>query len=302
MRVGFITQLLWPRYGDFWVRLVEGVGAEARFPDSGRVLEHLPDNRLVDVPGAVFRLAVAQALSLQDTDLIVAPDLNFGTEVARGSGQDAFIASFPEALSSRFSGLPPIVAVPATLLDLETRAVEFLLTLSRDAAQVRRVWERNRALAVPPRYAEPRWTVHPFETVGVVGQPWLLSEALVARLQGETGHTVSQHRLEPQTLREEGWRAEPRLVPTDAEVLGAARLLGRRAAVARLRFVADASSSADAWLAAQVTKLTHKPLSVTYLQDVLSAEEFGTFLPAHTDSGIATRKPKRDSPPPYRNS
>ncbi|CAN5906432.1 hypothetical protein BH24DEI2_BH24DEI2_09230 [soil metagenome] len=280
MRVGFITQLLWPRYGDFWVRLVEGVGAEARFPDPNRVLEQLADNRLTDVPGAVFRLAVAQALSLQETDLIVAPDLNFGTEVARGSGQDAFVASFPEALSNRFGGLPPVVGVPATLSGLETRAVEFLLALSRDAAQVRRVWERTRALAVPPRYPEPRWTVPPLETVGVVGQPWLLSDALVARLQGDTGHTVSQHRLEPQTLREEGWRAEPRLVPTDAEVLGAARLLGRRAAVTRLRFVADAGSGADAWLASQVTKLVHKPLSVTYLQDVLSADELGTLLSA----------------------
>ena len=261
------------------MRLVEGVGAEARFPNNDRVLGHLAEDRLAEVPGAAFRLAVAQALSLQDTDLVVAPDLNFGTEVGRGSGQDAFIASFPEALSSSFGGLPPVVAVPATLSgELETRAVEFLLSLSRDAAQVRRVWERNRALATPPRYAEPRWTVPPFETVGVVGQPWLLSDALVARLQGDAGHTVSQHRLEPSLLRDEGWRAEPRLLPTDAEVLGAARLLGRRGSVARLRFVADATSGADAWLAAQVTKLAHKPVSVSYLQDVLSAEELGILL------------------------
>ena len=279
MRVGFITQLLWPRYGDFWVRLVKGVDSEAHFPREERVLELSQSERLADLPGVAFRLAVAQALSLQDTDLIVAPDLNPGKNVARGGGQDAFIASFPEALASSVGGLPPVVAVPTSLQgDLETRAVEFLLTLSRDAAKVRRVWERNRALATAPRYPEPRWTVHPYETVGIVGQPWLLSDALLGRLQGGGSHAVSQHSFAPEMLREEGWRAEPRLVASDAEVLGAARLLGRRAAVARLRFIADATSGADAWLEAQVTRLTHKPLSVTYLQDVFAAEELSRLL------------------------
>ncbi len=284
MRVGFITQLLWPRYGDFWVRLVEDVGGEVRFPSKERVLELSAGEQLADVPGVAFRLAVAQALSLQDADLVVAPDLNAATDVARGGGQDAFIASFPEALASSFGGLPPVVAVPATLAgdvktgELETRALEFLLTLSRDAARVRRVWERHRALATAPRYPEPRWTVPPYETVGIVGQPWLLNDALVEHLQAGGSHAVSQHRFDPDLLREEGWRAEPRLVATDAEVLGAARLLGRRGAVSRLRFVADATSGADAWLYAQVTKQVHKPLSVTYLQDVLSAAELGTLL------------------------
>ena len=278
VRVGFITQLLWPRYGDFWVRLVEGAGAEARFPNPERVLE-FNDERLADIPGVVFRLAAAQALSLHDADLIVAPDLNFGTDIARGGGQDAFVASFPEALSGSFGGLPPVVAVPASLSgELETRAVEFLLSLSRDAAKVRRVWERNRALATAPRYPEPRWSVPPYETVAIVAQPWLLSDALVKRLQAGGSHAVSQHSFDPAQLRAEGWRAEPRLVPTDAEVLGAARLLGRRAAVTRLRFVADATSGADAWLYAQVGKLVHKPLSVTYLQDVFSAEELVQLL------------------------
>ena len=285
MRVGFITQLLWPRYGDFWTRLVDGVGAEVRLPNPQRVLEFAADDRLVDVPGVAFRLAVAQALSLQDVDLVVAPDLNPGADVARGSGQDAWIASFPEALASSVGGLPPVLAVPTVLgsepgAALETHAIEFLLSLSRDAAKVRRVWERNRALATAARYPEPRWTVPPLETVGIVGQPWLLSSALVERLQAGGSHAVSQHSLEPATLRAEGWRAEARLVATDAEVLGAARLLGRRGTVARLRFVADATSGADAWLEAQVTKLVHKPLSVTYLQDVLSAEELGTLLAA----------------------
>lgn len=278
MRVGFITQLLWPRYGDFWVRLVEGVGGEARFPVVERVLE-LFAGSLADVPGAAFRLAVAQALALQEVDLIVAPELNPGTEVSRGSGQDAWIASFPEALASSVGGLPPVVAVPASLEgDLETRAVEFLLALSRDAVRVRRVWERNRALAGTSRYPEPRWTAPPYETVGVIAQPWLLSDALVDRLQGGGSHAVSQHSFDPEQLREEGWRADPRLVATDAEVVGAARLLGRRAAVARLRFIADATSGADAWLETRLTKLVHKPLSVTYLQDVFTAEELGTLL------------------------
>ena len=36
--------------------------------------------------------------------------------------------------------------------------------------------------------------------------------------------------------------------------------------------IADKTSGADAWLVSRVQKLTHKPLEVVYLQDVLEPD------------------------------
>lgn len=279
MRVGFITSLLWPRYGAFWERLVRGAGAEAVYAPMEKVLEAVRDERLSAIPGVAFRLAAAQALALE-ADLILAPDLNSGADVARGSGQDPWIASFPEALSTTFAGLPPLLAVPASLEgSVESPAVRLLYTLTPDAAKVRRVWERVRSGAVPPRMGEPRWIEG---AVGVFGQPWLLSDALLARLEPPL---VSQHQLAPALLRAEGRRVDDRLIPTDAEVLGAARYLGRKGSVARLLMVTDETSGADAWLLRRARRLVHKPLEVVTLQDVATGEELDELLQQGPDRG-----------------
>jgi hypothetical protein len=268
MRIGFITQLLWPRYGDFWVKLVSGAGLEPVYASSERVRRALDDARLERIPGTAFRLAAAQALAL-DADLIFAPDLNPGESATRGGGQDAFIANFPEALTTTLSGLPPVVGVPASLsvVGLEGLAFSTLLSLTHDAGLVRRVWERQRTAAKAPRLPELRWQVRPSEggTVGVIGQPWLLSDALVRRVVGE-GHWVAQHQLEPALLRDEGQRVDDRLVGTDTEVLGAAHFLGRKGSITRLVMIADETSGVDAWLIAQVQRSVHKRLSVAYVQ------------------------------------
>lgn len=274
MRVGFITHLLWPRYGDFWVKLVSGAGLTPVYaPDEG-VRRALSDPRLAAVPGTAFRLAAAQALALSaeiNAEIIIAPDLNPAESSSRGGGQEAFIANFPEALATTLSGLPPVIGVPADLTgeELETLVVSTLLNLTHDAGVVRRTWERQRSSAKAPRLLEPRWRVNPSEggTVGVVGQPWLLSDALVKRALGER-HAVSQHQLEPQLLREEGRRSDPRLIATDAEVLGAARFLGRKGSISELVILADETSGADAWLVSQVQRAAHKPVSVVYLQQL----------------------------------
>lgn len=277
MRVGFLTQLLWTRYGPFWQRLVVGSGAEACFPEEERIVRVLADERLSEIPGVAFRLAAAQALALAETDLIVAPDLNPGETRERGGGQDPWIASFPEALATTLGGLPPLFAVPATLEEsVETLAINFLHTLSRDPALVRRVWDRNRTGAKPPRYGEPRWTLLPSEraTVGVIGQPWNLNDALVDALRTDEQHVVSQHEFPPALLREEGWRGDERLIATDAETLGAARFLGRRGSVSRLVMVIDSGSGSDAWLARGVARATHKPLETRPLQELLTPDTF----------------------------
>ena len=267
MKVGFITQLLWPRYGDFWTKLVGSAGLEVVTPPDDRVRSALTDPRLERVPGTAFKLAAAQALAL-GADVIVAPDLNPGEVSTRGGGQDAFIADFPGALAATLGGLPPLIAVPAALSgELEGLAVSTLLNLTHDPALVRRAWERHRSAAKPPRLPEPRWRVRPSEggTVGVVGQPWLLSDALARRVV-EGAHWVSQGQLEPAPLRAEGRRAVPGLVGTDTEVLGAARFLGRKGSVERLVMITDEDSPTDAFLLAQVQKLVYKPLAVAAVQ------------------------------------
>ncbi len=268
MRVGFITQLLWSRYGNFWTKLVSGTGLEPVYADDDAVRRALADTRLEAVPGSAFRLAAAQALAL-NAEVILAPELNPGESATRGGGQDAFIADFPDALRATLGGLPPVIGVPASLAGegLESLVVSTLLKLTHDPGLVRRVWERHRTQVKTPRLPEPRWRVRPSEggTVGVIGQPWLLSDALVKRVAGES-HFVSQHQLEPTPLRAEGRRVAERLVSTDLEVLGAARFLGRKGSVERLVVVADETVAADAFLVAQVQKIVYKPLSVAYVQ------------------------------------
>ena len=268
MRAGFITQLLWPRYGAFWTKLVQGAGFEVVYAADERVRRAMGDPRLDAVPGTAFRLASAQALAL-GTDVIFAPDLNPGESATRGGGQDAFIANFPEALATTFGGLPPVVGVPASLsgAGLESLVVSTLLSLTHDAGLTRRVWERQRTAARAPRLPEPRWRVRPSEggTVGVVGQPWLVSDALARRVAGDA-HVIGQHQLDPALLREEGRRVDDRLVGTDTEVLGAARLLGRKGSIERLVMIADETSSVDLWLVSQVQRAAYKPLSVAYVQ------------------------------------
>lgn len=276
-----ITQLLWDRYGPVWRRIVEEAGAEVRFAEPERVRSALRDERLRAIPSTTLRLAAAQALALHDCDLLVAPDLNPGAESARGGGQDPWIASFPEALGT-LGGLPPIEAVPAELRpDLEGRVVEMAQRVSRDPGAVRRAVDRHRAELRPVRVPEPRWTLRPSElaTVGVVGQPWLLSDALVAASAREGEHLVSQHRLDPRALRDEGTRYDARLVPTDAEAIGAARLFTRRGSVARLRVLVDREAGADAWLVRQIEKLAHKAVEVVALDELVPADDLpGSLL------------------------
>jgi len=274
VRVGFVTQLLWHRYGPFWQQLAEAAGAETVLPTLEGVQGALRDAAVQAVPGAAFRLAAAQAVSLaEDVDLLVVPKLIRESDVSRGAGQDPWIADFGGALRSTVPGLPPFTAVQADLdPGVESAAVAFLQGLTREAVQVGRIWGRVRTQAKPYRPAPVTWNYRPGElaTVALLGQPWLLNDELAAAVAGEGEHVVSQHRLDPQELREEGHRADPQLVDSDAEVLGAARLAARRSAVSRLRLIVDAGAGSDAWLARRVEKTVHKAVQVISLQDALA--------------------------------
>lgn len=276
VRIGFVTQLLWHRYGRFWRELVEAAGAEPVFPTLDRVREALTDESVQGVGSASFRLAAAQALSLaDDVDWLVVPALNRESDVTRGGAQDPWIADFPSALQSSL-GLPAVKAVPCNLgQEMEPTAIEFLRGLVRDPAQVSRVWARVRTHAKPPRLAPVTWEYRPGElaTVALIGQPWLLNDSLAKVTTAPAEHVVPQHRLDPLVLREEGRRLDPQLIDSDAETLGAARLAARRASVSRLRLVVDAGSGSDAWLARRLEKSVHKAVEVVNLQNALVGQD-----------------------------
>ncbi len=270
MRVGFITQLLWSRYGAFWYRLVEASGTPV-LPEREVTLQALGDERLEVIPGVAFRLAAAQAIALHDCDVIIAPDLNAGEEGTRGGAQDPWIASFPDALATTIGGLPPIIAVPASLEPaIEPLAVQTLHRLVHDPARVKRVWAQHRGRIRAPAYREPRWYGRPNqEVIGLMAQPWLMDDALARRLQDEESVSVAQHQLEPARLRLEGRRFDQRLIATDSEVLGAARLFSRKGSITRMLLVVDESSASDRWLRRQVEAMASKPLEVRTLREVV---------------------------------
>jgi len=233
------------------------------------------------IPGLVFRLAAAQALALQEVDVLIAPDLSAGVDIARGGGRDPWIASFPEALTHTVSGLPPVFAVPASLGGrLETVVIETLYSICRDPFLVRRVWDRYRSAAYPSsRSREVR--VMPGAaavTIGVLGQPWLLDRRLFSPLLQEGEAVLGQDEFAPEILQDEGDRVNSKLLPTDREVLGAASIFSRRGGIARISVIAKRGSATDAWLCRRIEGLVHKPLSLHYLEDLLEPEEAVSIL------------------------
>lgn len=283
MRVGFVTHLLWSRYGPFWRDLLVAAGAEVSSPEPERVRRAWQHPSVAALPGLAARGAGAEALALADCERIVVPELNAGYGGARGGAQDPFVASLPEALARSLGGLPPLLAVPAELRaeGLESVALETLLTVARDPGLVRRVWRTHRARARPPRSHGIRWSDPAArETVALAAQPWWLREEVRSTLEGPGEHLVSAHQEDPQGLRREGWRVDEGLAPSDAEAVGALRLFARRGAVARVRLLVDRASGADAWLQRRAQELVRKPLEVVGFQDDAA------LLPLAEPSGV----------------
>ena len=288
LRVGFVTQLLWSRYGRFWVDLVTGAGAEPVFAPPEAVLAALPRFAQAPVPGANFRLSVAQAFVLADCDIVVLPRLNPDSPSQRGGAQDRWIADLPGAVQDIVGALGEVQAVAAYPdPDIESAAVGLLRRLLGDAATVPRVWSRHRRAA--ERQAEgsssgrrrerERAAAGKLSVGGVtalVGQPWVVTPKVTARLEAADEKLVSQLSLDPERCREEGRRSDERLIDTDAEVIGAVRILSRRAGVSSLRFLVDApdGSATDAWLLKRAATTSHKPLEPWSLADALPAAEF----------------------------
>ncbi len=276
MRIGFVTQLLWERYGPFWLRLVAATGAEIVLPDRELVSERLASDPVVaNLPVAAFKLAVAQAHALPDCDALVVPQLNPETQSERGGALDRWIADFPGALRDTGGSLPELIAVPAEVGDgTEGVAALVLSRILRDPSAVERVWSRHRAQAGGAGWRaagsrSPSARPGSGRKVGVIAQPWLLNDALLSAVAAPGEEGVDARGLRPERLREVGRRFEERIIDSDAEVIGAARLLGSRSDVGRLVQVVDPNASSDGWLAKRVRVHSLKPVVEVALDDVL---------------------------------
>ncbi len=84
---------------------------------------------------------------------------------------------------------------------------------------------------------------------------------------------LTQLAVDPARAREEGWRFDERLLHTDAEVIGAARLLSRRSGVGQVRMVLDEASTSDAWLARRVEQVARRPFEAVPWQTALGTDD-----------------------------
>lgn len=278
MKVGFITQLLWPRYGEFWQDVARAAEFELVFPTIDATLEFLNTPELQEIRSVSFRIAAAQALSLaDDTGLIVVPDVSQGVREPRGAGENPWIAALGDSLAVTFPELPPLFSVPAALGAVAEPAVlQFLQEGLFEPASVKLAWSRLRAPLYAPRvvrgdpFAKPA-TAPQF--TGLIGQPWLFNDAVIGAAEERFGPVVAQSVLSPDALIVEGERVLERpLLPTDIEVIGAARLFARRASVGPVVLIVDPLSSSDAWLQSRIQKLIGDRLRVVALTELLAPE------------------------------
>ena len=268
VRVGFLTHLLWDRYGPFWATLARAAGAEVVLPAPADVVARLTDPRVAAASAVAFRLAIGAALALEDVDLLVVPRLNPEDGGDRGAGQDPWVADLPTMLGRTVPGLPPLWPVPAELdRPVESAAVSFLRRLTPDAGILRRAWSQHRAEARPARRSAAT-TAAPAgaATIALVGQPWWATPAMATLFAGPDERMVGPYAWTPAGLRDEGRRLDPGLIDTDAEALGAVRRCARSATIARLRLVVDGGAGSDLWLARRAAEIAPRQLEVVDLR------------------------------------
>ena len=185
MRVGFVTQLLWSRYGLFWQKLFESLDAEIVFPTKEDTLKHLSRLNDVSFSSYSFKIAAAQALSLDDVDFLVVPDVNYGGSSLKGSGQDPWIADFPETLQQTFGALPKVIVAPANaqpnITEFEAMLVDQIYNLV-DAGVMRRAWGSRKSLLKVKKIKRDQAAEQRAQSA-VLGQAWYFNQvSLIERL------------------------------------------------------------------------------------------------------------------------
>jgi hypothetical protein len=274
VRVGFLTHLLWDRYGPFWETLVRSVGAEVVHPDPEAVLERMLDARVAQADALAFQIAIAASLSLAEVDVLVVPQLLAEDRATRGVAQDPWVAALPTMLERSVPGLPPVVGVPARLsADVEGTAVGLLRRLTGDVGAIRRAWSTHHPDARPARRRALAAVPAGVRSSALLGSPWWATERVVAAtaLADERG-VVGPWQVPPEALREEGRRSDGRLADSDAEALGALRRFARSGSVARLVWLHDAQSGSEAWLLRRAEALVGDRLEVFQLDEIATPQ------------------------------
>ena len=279
MRVGFLTHLLWDRYGPFWETLVRSVGAEVVHADRNEVVARLADARVSEADALVFKLAIAASLALDDVDCLVVPQLLVEDGTSRGAAQDPWIAALPMMLERSVPGLPAVVGVPVRLDgEIETLAVSFLRRLTGDVGAIRRAWSTHRLEVRPPRRPATAATPAGVLSSALLGSPWWATERVLAATPFAGEPSVGPWQFPPEVLREEGLRSDPKLADSDAEALGALRRLARSGSIGRLRWLTDENSGSDAWLLRRARGLVGERLEVVSVQQLGDAAHWASVL------------------------
>jgi len=271
MRIGFITQLHWKRYGDFWQNIIKDAGAKAIFAGKEEILANLKDERLDGIENHIFKIAAAEALALKDSNLIIVPDLNQNKETAKGGGQDPWLANFPATLQKVVKGLPAIYAVPShNTPDVRERAIELLMSLTHSPSLAKRILNEHIA-KLKTEYKDPRHIDKYRDAPAIIGQEWLIDS--FAELASNDFDLIKQSEINPEALKEEAARHDKNLIDSDAEVLGAGYLFNRKAAINRILFLADQTSANDLWLERRAKKIIRKDFETIYIQDLLNNDD-----------------------------
>lgn len=271
MRIGFITQLHWNRYGDFWQNIVKDTGAELVFATKEEILANIKDERLENIDNLIFKTAAAEAIALNEVNFIIAPDLNQNRDATKGGGQDPWLANFPETLQTVVKGLPAVYGVPSqNTANIQEKAIELLMSLTHSPNTAKRILNEHLAkLQIP--YSDIRNIDRYRDVKALVGQAWLLDS--LTELASNDFDLIKQNDIDPQILKDEAARHDKNLIDTDAEVLGACYLFSRKAAINKILFLADKNSSNDLWLNRRAKKIIHKDFETIYIQDLLSDED-----------------------------
>lgn len=282
VRVGFVTPLLWQRFGPPWAALIADIGADAVQPAADEIVQALDDPRVAAVSALAPRIAVASAVACGNVDLLVVPQLLAPRDGGRGSAQDPWVADLPAMIARTLSGGPGVVPVPVERgPHVDNAVMPALMRINRDAGVVRRAWERRRReLETPWRGPVTRATPAPGEgpRVALVGEPWWFTPATIPMLRQGAGRLVGQFQLDPEDVRAEGRRVRDDLVDPDAEVIGAARRFARQSAVDVVRLVLDRESGTAPWLERRVREVATRALEVVWVTDVADAETWARAL------------------------
>jgi hypothetical protein len=283
VRVGFVTPLLWPRFGPPWVAVLRDLGADVVLPAPEAVAEALADPRAAALPGLLPRLATAAALACGEVDLLLAPELMPPRDGGPGSAQDPWTAELPAMLSRTLAGAAPVLGLPSERgAHVAGRAMAILTRVHRDAGPVRRAWERHkRDLETPWRPAAgggTRAVGGSGRSVALVASPWWLAPASLALLTGDDERITGQHELEPAEARAEGWRVRAEFAESDAETIGAARRFARQGGVDVVRLVVDPEAPSTPWLERRVREVAARALEVVPLDAVADAATWARAL------------------------